>query len=458
MAELKTLKDLKADNQTVTKAARDFVNSLLDDKSFVEMDTYLKGESLADSSAGEGVVSGMGRIDDQSVMIFCQNPAVMKGALGNLHLKKIKKCIHQAVLNDIPLISVIDTQGVRLDEGMAALNGFAAVMAETYELTAPHIAVIKGSSYGLMSYFARYADIVVMLDKAVMATTSPLILNAKAGVDNKPENYGAKANLLSGACDLAVKNEAELKAVIRQILRLVDDKAETADDANRVSNKLNADTDVKAMLDEILDKKSFLELMAGYGEEIVTGVGTLGGMTVGVVANNSKIDGGRLTEKTYRKIERVSAFCDNFGFPVVNFVNSQGVAADAAKEKNGLTDAVFAVIHNYVSLEYKVAVITGSAVGAAYVALASKDLGYDYVLGWEGADISVLDGVQNAEICYTDEIAKAKDKEKARAKLAAQYKEDVTGVVHAAQNGLVDNVIAPGATRPYLIALLQGMK
>lgn len=226
------------------------------------------------------------------------------------------------------------------------------------------------------------------------------------------------------------------------------------DDGNRVCKGLGAGTSTEKIIAEIFDKSTFIEIKKGFAAEVVTGYARLNGVSVGVVASDSSVSDGRLTADGAKKVTELINTCDSFGLPIVNIVDCKG-AINCLKFQGELMRSIGDMIYAYnVADVAKVSLIKGSAVGVGYTALASSNI-FDYVVAWECASIGLLDNAASAELVYAAEIAKAKDRNAAAAKLAEAYREESTAAVTVAAKGYIDNVIEPNFSRQYLIAAVQ---
>lgn len=433
------------------KSVMQFIDSFIDQASFVETDVLLKTVTPLGEAAGEGVVGGFATVDGTQVAVFATNPEVLKGSIGSAASKKITRIVQNAIKAGAPVIAVLDTAGARFAEGVEAVEGYASILgayAQAYG-TVPTIAVIKGNNFGMLGYLAAFSDVVVAMDKAVMSTASPLIVSAKAGVG--AETVGTtQAHAADGLYSAVVKNEKELKDIlVKTVGYLTDPVREPSDDPNRVGKPKS--NEPKAVIAEVFDKGSFTEVKGGCAPEIVTGFARLNGCAVGVVAGN----GNRLSAEGANKVTELLTTCASFDLPIVNLVDCVGTVVDVQAEHGSLIREVGNMIFAYARTEVpKFAVVTGSAIGAGYAAFAGKNV-CDYTAAWNTAKIGIVESTAAAELLYAAEIAKAKDKAKAEAQFAQTYADENQSAAVAAAAGYIDNVIEPSQTRPYLIAALQ---
>lgn len=431
-----------------TKKVRSTVNAIVDEASFVELDAFMGGSDELGEIRGEGVMCGLASIGGVDVAVFADNPDVFDGGISLRGAEKIRRLIDRAVESGLPLVSLIDTAGARVLEGVGALYGYGLILdgyAEAYG-SVPVITVVKGRNYGMLSYLSGLSDLFIAYDKAQIATASPLLLSAAGGDCSSAKTHYEK----SGAVTNIVGGDGELRELLIKVLGdLSSPVQDTADDPNRVCKKLTASSSVRDVLAEAFDAGSVVEIRGGIADNVVTAFARLCGVTTAVVG----VD-GKLTAKGASKITDFLNTASSFGIPVVNLVTSTGIVVDAHQEQCCLMRNISDMIYAYGNVQVpKIALVCGEAVGAAYSIFASKS-SYDYTMAWDCASVTPLESAAAARMLYGDDIAKAKDQEKAEAKFAEVYAED-NSAVKAAEKGHFDTVLLPAHTRQYLIAALR---
>ncbi len=453
MSGASQLKKMTDELTKTNKGVNALIETLADDKSFVECDRFVRSETELGDAVGEGVVSGFAVIGGIGANVFAVNGEVLKGGIGKRNADKIVKCVENAVKSGNPLVAVFDTSGARFAEGVEALEGYGKII-NAFSCAygnVPVISVVKGNNFGLSSYLCAVCDVCIGYDKSVTATSSPLVISAKAGIDLSKVGTAAVHSKSTGLYAITVKSDKELKKAVGDILDiLVCDVAETGDDANRVAKSLKSGVKTDVLIKEIFDNGTFTGLRSEFALETVTGLARIGGQSVGVVAV-----GERLTSDACVKIGELLNTCESYSLPVINLVDCKGVVTDAAQENASLIREVANVMYLYSQLSVpKVALVTGSAIGAGYTAFCSKSLA-DYTLAWPDAQIGALEAVSAAELIYSDEIAKSKNKDAAAKKLADAYAEENMLAATVSAKGYIDNVIEPSFSRQYIISALQ---
>lgn len=437
--------------------ARERIAQLLDAASFVELDTL---------NAEAGVVTGYGLVDGSPVYVFCQDFTVKGGSVGAAHARKIVKVMDLAEKTGAPVIGIYDTTGARLDEGVEALNAYAQIASRISALSGvvPQISLVLGQCGGIASALTGMTDIVVMSKNGALFVNGPMVVSAAAGKEVRLADIaGAQASVKSGMASITTETDEEAIAMARKIAGMLPDNnmdealSAPQDDVNREAPELNAIgeiEDIKSVISKIADLETYVELAEDFASSMVTALAKIGGATVGIVANQSIKDEGRLTVYGCKKAARFISFCDCFSIPVVTIVDNMGMKISTAPQGE-LSRAASQLLFAYSEATTpRIALIAGNAIGMGYLAQASR-ASSDVVYAWPGAVISTVTPPIAAQLLYADEMKAAEDPYKKRAELEARYANDVADGVNAAVLGYVDDVIEPAQTRQLIAAALE---
>ncbi len=447
--------------------------SLLDENSFVEIGALVTARNTdfnlkQEETPSDGVVTGYGVIDGNLVYVYSQDASVLGGSIGEMHAKKIVRLYDLAIKTGSPVIGLIDSAGLRLQEATDALNAFGEIYLKQVEASGvvPQITAIFGSCGGGLALIPSITDFSFMeSEKAKLFVNSP---NALEG------NYKEKCDTSSakwqssevGNVDV-VADEATVYAQIRELVSLLpsnnedaDAYKECSDDLNRACENLDgAIEDPAVIAGQIADNGLFFETKRDYAKEMVTGFIRLNGATVGLVGNRTAIydENGKVSEKfddklTAHACEKAAEFvnfCDAFDLPVLTITNATGFGSSKCDEKHVAKAAgklVYALANATVP---KVNLITGKAFGSAYVIMNSKAIGADITISWPNAQIGSMDAKLAAKI-----ICDGKDADTV-AKAAADYAQLQNNVKSAAARGYVDEIIEAADTRKYVIGAFE---
>lgn len=459
-------------NATENSASRR-IATLLDEGSFVEIGGAVTARSttfnLQEKAApSDGVITGYGVIDGNLVYVYSQDADVLGGALGEMHAKKIARIYDMAMKMGAPVIGLIDCAGLRLQEATDALEAFGSLYHKQALASGviPQVTAIFGMCGGGLAVVPGLTDFTFMEAKdGKLFVNSPNALegNEISKCNTASAEYQSKtAGLVDG-----IGAEAEILGQIRDLVCMLpanneDDMSyeECTDDLNRICADIaNASEDTAIALAQIADNQILVETKKDYAKEMVTGFIRLNGMTVGVVANRSKVYNAEaeveaefdsvLTVDGCKKATDFVNFCDAFSIPVLTLTNVTGFAATVESEKN-MASAVAKLTYAFANATVpKVNVIVGKAFGSAYVSMNSKSIGADLVYAWLTAEIGMMDAKLAAQIMYADADAETLNEK------AAEYKELQSSPNSAAARGYVDAIIEPADTRKYVIGAFE---
>ena len=456
-----------------TTLARQRIASLLDENSFVEIGALVTARATdfnlkQTETPSDGVITGYGVIDGNLVYVYSQDASVLGGSMGEMHAKKIAKLYDLAMKTGAPVIGLIDSAGLRLQEATDALNAFGELyMKQTLASgVIPQITAVFGNCGGGLALVPTLTDFTFMESKkAKLFVNAP---NALAGNEiSKCDTSAADFQSEKAGIVDAVAEEAEIFAEIRELINLLpsnnedtDSYIECADDLNRVCADLaNCVGDTAIALANIADDNYFFETKRHYAKEMVTGFVKLNGVTVGCVANRTEVynEEGEVTDKFdpvltvrgARKAADFVNFCDAFEIPVLTLTNVKGFEATTCAEKNIAREAARLTYAFANATVPKVNVVIGKAFGSAYVTMNSKAIGADMVFAWDSAEIGTMEAKLAAKIICNGQGADKIDE------CAKEYAALQNNVVSAAKRGYVDTIIAAEDTRKYVIGAFE---
>lgn len=458
---------------TTSSLASKRIESLLDESSFVEIGALVTARATdfnlkQTETPSDGVVTGYGVINGNLVYVYSQDASVLNGSVGEMHAKKIVGLYDLALKTGAPVIGLIDSAGLRLQEATDALNAFGEIYLKQTLASGviPQITAVFGSCGGGLALIPTLTDFTFMEgSKAKLFVNSPNALDGNniSKCDSSSADFQSKE---SGIVDV-VADEAEIFAKIRELVSLLpannmDDASDTecTDDLNRVCADLaNCVGDTSIALSNIADDNAFFEVKENYAKDMVTGFIKLNGITVGCVANRTEVYNaeGEVDEKFdavlsaegCEKASEFISFCDAFNIPVLSLTNVKGYKATMCSEKR-IAKAVAKLTYAFANATVpKVNVIIGKAYGSAYVAMNSKAIGADITIAWADAEIGSMDATLAAKIMYEGQGADVIN-EKAKEYAALQ-----TSAAGAARRGYVDQIIEAADTRKYVIGAFE---
>ena len=457
---------------STTSQASQRIAALLDENSFVEIGGLVTARSTdfnlkQTETPSDGVITGYGVIDGNLVYVYSQDASVLNGTVGEMHAKKIANLYNLALKMGAPVIGLIDSAGLRLQEATDALNAFGEIYMSQVKASGviPQITAVFGTCGGGLALIPTLTDFTFMEgSKAKLFVNAPNALdgNVITKCDTSAADFQSKE---AGIVDV-VADEAGILVQIRELVSLLpannEDGSyeECSDDLNRACAEIaNCVGDTSIALSQIADNGAVFEVKREYAKDMVTAFIKLNGATVGAVANRTEVYGedGTVTEKydavlsaagCYKAAEFI-IFCDAFEIPVLSLTNVKGFKADKQNEK-GIANAAAKLTYAFANATVpKVNVIIGQAYGSAYVTMNSKAIGADITMAWPDAKIGTMDAKLAAKIICDGQGADAIDA------CAKEYEALQTSAASAAKRGYVDQIVEPVDTRKYVIGAFE---
>lgn len=472
------IKRIEKQHSSGKLTARERINLLLDENSFIEIDAFVKHRSTnfdmenVDAPA-DGVVTGYGTVDGRLVFVYAQDFTVVGGSLGEMHANKIVKVQDMALKMGAPIVGFNDSGGARIQEGVDALSGYGKIFYRNTIASGviPQISVIMGPCAGGAVYSPALTDFIFMTEKtSMMFITGPQVIKSVTGEEVTQEELGGAMthNRTSGVAHFMDKTEEDTIKRVRELLSYLPSNnlemppvVRTDDDINRTDEMLNdivpenpnKPYDMKEIIKSISDENEFFEVQPLYAGNIITGFIRLNGRTIGVIANQPKVLAGCLDINASDKAGRFIRTCDAYNIPLLNLVDVPGFLPGTNQEYGGIIRHGAKMLYAYSEATVpKVTLIIRKAYGGAYLAMCSKDLGADQVFAWPTAEIAVMGPDGAANIIFKNEIANSDDPVKTRMEKIEEYRNTVANPSIAAQRGFVDDIIVPSHTRPRLIS------
>ena len=472
---------IEAQHRRGKLTARERLQLLLDEGSFEEIDLFVRHHSTEFGldkrrPLGDGVVTGVGKIDGRTVCVFSQDFTVFGGSLSEAHARKICKIMDLAMKIGAPMIGLNDSGGARIQEGVVSLGGYADIFLRNTLPSGviPQISVILGPCAGGAVYSPAITDFIFMVrGTSYMFVTGPNVVKTVTHEEVTFEELGGADThaTKSGVAHVVADDEVTCLRQVRALLRyLPSNNADplpvlpTRDRPDRESPLLDfivpdhpgKPYDMKQVIYEVVDEGEFFEIQPDFAPNIITGFATLDGKPIGIVANQPMVLAGVLDIHSSTKAARFVRFCDAFNIPLVVFVDVPGFMPGTDQEWGGIIRHGAKLLYAFCEATVpKVTVITRKAYGGAYDVMNSKHIRGDFNFAWPTAEIAVMGAKGAVEILFRKEIAAAEDPEQRMKELEAEYTERFCNPFKAAEYGYIDDIIAPRRTRPFLIRALR---
>lgn len=465
-------------------SARERVEVLLDPGSFVEMDRFVTHRCTnfgMDKTAvpGDGVITGYGRINGKLVYLSSQDFTVIGGSMSRTQSNKICKVMDLALKNGAPFISINDSGGARIQEGIESLGGYADIFMRNVMASGviPQITAIMGPCAGGAVYSPSITDFVFMVkDTSYMFVTGPDVIKTVTHEDVTKEDLGGANthSAKSGVAHFAADDDKHCLLLIRELMNFL--PGNNIDDApsfemndrpdrptpsliNLIPENPKKPYDMISVITECVDEGYFLEVHKHYANNVIVGYARFNGKPVGIVANQPNVLAGCLNIEASRKAARFIRFCDAFNIPIVSFVDVPGFLPGKDQEWNGIITHGAKLLYAYAEATVpKITLITRKAYGGAYIVMGSKLLRADVNLAYPSAEIAVMGADGAVNIIFREQIKNAADPAAERARLTAEYEAKFSNPYVSAELGYTDEVIDPSMTRKRIIDSLEMLK
>jgi acetyl-CoA carboxylase carboxyltransferase component len=400
-----------------------------------------------------------------------------RGALGPVEGAIVERLVRQALDLGIPIVGVLATSGADVRDGVASLHAWGRVAKALAGASGvvPTVLVVAGPCLSGPALLLGLVDFVVMTDSAFAYVSGPAAVASFTGVEVARETLGGASVHVrrTGVATLVTTDEdAALDAAAAVLAYFPANNVEEPplgwdgdpDDrpcsvaADTVPRTTTASYDVRAVIRDICDTDSFLELWGPYAPNMVTGLATIGSRPVGVVANQPSQRAGTIDIEASRKAARLVQCCDAFNVPLVTFVDTPGFEPGKDLEWRGMIRHGAELVMAYAGATVpRLCVVLRKAYGGAYIVMDSKTLGNDLCLAWPNAEIAVLGAAAAVQILHGKRLAANGAAPEARAALEDEYSRAYCGPTVAARRGYVDEIIDPIDTRRVLATALAAL-
>lgn len=460
--------------------ARERLGALLDPDSFQEIGRFMGG-NIDDNFLGAAVITGFGQIDGRTVAVWAQDFSVSGGTLGKVEGDKIISLMQQAMRLRVPIISLLDSGGARIQEGVAALAQYGRIFRANTEASGviPQISVILGPCAGGAVYGPALTDFIIMTKtSSYMFVTGPSVVKAATGEEISSADLGGGDlhNTVSGVAHFLADDEAEAFDYARTLLSYLPSHCEDAapqyrfdasctparatDVGQLVPESPKQPYDMVDVIEAIADNEEFLEIQPLFAPSIVIGFACFEGRSVGIVANQPLCDAGTLDVNASEKAARFVQFCDAFGIPIVTLVDVPGYRPGSEQERAGIIRRGAKLITAYATATVPlITVIVRKAFGGAYIVMGSKSLGADVNVSWPASQIAVMGSEGAVDIVFRRQLIQAgkegRDVAQQRLHYQQMYDKQSVNPNLSLEEGELDALIDPGQTRAVIVRSLM---
>lgn len=474
--------------------ARERIEHLIDPSSdFFELGVYAAYGMYEEygSPAASGTLIGIGSVSGQECMIVANDATVKAGAYFEVTLKKTLRAQKIALENNIPIIYLVDSAGVFLplqDQVFPDEGHFGSIFYNNARMSAlgiPQIACVMGPCVAGGAYLPVMCDKYIIVEGASMFLAGPALVKAAIGQEIDQDTLGG-ANTHSAISGTADYHEADDVSGLERIRKIIDHTNISSERAFRQSGTrepdfpaedlykvFNPDStgqyDILEIIARIVDDSNFEEFKSSYGKTIVCGTAKLGGMNVGIVANQRSIKrsetgemqmGGVIYSDSSDKAARFIMSCNQDRIPLIFIHDVNGFMVGKTSEWGGIAKDGAKMVNAVAnSIVPKITLVIGGSYGAGNYALSGRAYNPRFMFAWPSAKIAVMGGDQAAKTLSQIKLAKMGDvddatKQKIYDNIKSTY-EIQSDPRYAAARMWVDEIIDPAETRQVLIRSLK---
>jgi len=464
--------------------ARERIDYLFDSGTFTEMGTFVThratefGMDKKDVPA-DGVVTGFGKVNGKYVVTASEDYTCMGGSFGEAHGRKFAYAIEFAKEKGWPFVSMNDSGGLRMQEGMDALEAYGWLFNAQNQASGiiPQISLLLGPCLGGQAYHPVMQDFVIQVkDTGFLGIAGPAFVEAQTAQKISLEDLcGIQAQAVkAGQTHVVAENDKDCLDKCKELLSFFPSnnleappRIETKDDPERglddileiIPDEPFRVFDMYKILERVVDDGYFFETLGRYATNMITGFARFNGRSVGIVANQPSRMAGAIDINAADKAARFIRFCDLFNIPLITFVDCPAYMIGSQPEWNGIlrhgAKLLFAWSNATVPL---ISVIVRKSYAGAHYGMLDKSIGADFVYAWPTAIVTALDGKTVANVLFAKEIKTAADPEKVREERVEEYNEIYSNPYQAAARGFVDDVIDPQETRKIINRSLDALE
>ena len=461
--------------ETPRDPARERLRLLVDDGSFLEFGSRARHHvhafgMQAKRPEGDGVVTGTALVDGRPVALFSQDPTSLGGSLGEVHAAKIAETLDRAARGRMPSVGLLDSGGARIQEGVAALDGYGSIFFRNVALSGrvPQVSVVLGPCAGGAVYSPALTDVVIMArDRAHMFVTGPRVVKAVTFEDVSLADLGGADvhGTASGVAHLVADDAPAALELARRVLSYLPSSCDDAPPVTEpgeplplplVPTDFRQPYDVRGVIGGVVDAGSFLELSSAFARNVVLGFARVEGRSVGVVANQPQVLAGCLDIAASEKAARFVRLCDAFGLPLVVLVDVPGFLPGTGQEAGGIIRKGAKLLYAFAEATVpRVSVVLRKAYGGAYIVMNSRSLGADAVFAWPGAELAVMGADGAIDVIYRREL---EADPASRPALLQRYRDEALRPEVPAERLSVDEIIDPAETRAAVAGTLRSLR
>ncbi|KGP92985.1 carboxylase [Pontibacillus chungwhensis BH030062] len=452
---------------------RDRLEQLFDDG--IDVEDAFFANCQDGSLPADGVVTGIGKINGETVCVMANDSTVKAGSWGARTVEKIIRIQETAEKLEVPMLYLVDSAGARITDQVEMFpgrRGAGRIFYNQVKLSGrvPQVCLLFGPSAAGGAYIPAFCDIVVMVEgNASMYLGSPRMAEKVIGEKVSLEEMGgAKMHCSESGCgDVLAKTEQEAIEYARNYLSYFPKNFRIAAPTKEplpvkphdktiqdlIPENQNAPFDMYQLIDHLIDEDSFCEIKKLFARELITGLARMNGKPVGIIANQPRMKGGVLFHDSADKAAKFINLCDAFHIPLLFLADIPGFMIGTRVEKAGIIRHGAKMISAMSEASVpKISVIVRKAYGAGLYAMAGPAFEPDCCIALPSAQIAVMGPEAAVNAVYANKIAELTEEERPQfiKEKQEEYKENID-IYRLASEMVVDDIVDPDRLRAELI-------
>jgi acetyl-CoA carboxylase carboxyltransferase component len=466
-------------------SARERIDYFFDPGTFTEIGLFVKhrttnfGMDKRDIPA-EGVITGYGNVNGRPVVAIAEDFTAMAGTFGEYHGKKFARALEFAKDMGWPCISMNDSGGARLQEGMDTLEAYGWLFRAQIQASGivPQISLLMGPCLGGQAYHPVMQDFLIQCrHTGFMGIAGPAFVKTQIGEEISLEELsGWQAHAVkSGQTHIVAENDQEALDACKQLLSFLPSnnrdkrppRVKTEDAPERTVPELdtiipdhpNQAFDMLKVITLVVDDGYFFELLGYHAQNCIIGFARFDGRPVGIVANRPSYIGGVIDTDAADKMARFIRFCDLFNIPLISFQDCPGYMIGSEQDWKGILRHGAKLLYAWADATVPlISVMVRKSYAGAHYGMLDKSIGADLVFAWPTAMVTIVGAETAASVIFAREIKEAENPKEVKAKRVKEYQELYENPYMAAERGYVDDVIMPSDTRKIINKALDTLQ
>ncbi len=454
-------------------SVRERIDYFFDAGTFTEIGLFVKHRTThfgmdKREVPAEGVITGYGKVNGKPVVVIAEDYTAMAGTFGEYHGKKFARALDMAKDMGWPCISMNDSGGARLQEGMDTLEAYgwlfrAQILASGI---VPQISLLMGPCLGGQAYHPVMQDFLIQCrHTGFMGIAGPAFVKTQIGEEITLEELsGWKAHAVkSGQTHLIAETDKDALDMCKQLLSFLPSnnkekppRIETKDDPERTVPELDTmlpdhsaqPFDMLRVITSVVDDGHFFELLKDYARNCIIGFARFNGRSAGIVANQSTQISGVIDTDAADKMARFIRFCDLFNIPLISFHDCPGYMIGSEQDWKGILRHGAKLLYAWADATVPlISIIVRKSYAGAHYGMLDKSIGADLVFAWPTAQVTIVGAETAASVIFAKEIKEAENAQEVRAKRIKEYRELYENPYQGAERGYIDDIIMPSDTR-----------